>query len=143
MRRLCDLSAGQTSDARRRVPRRSTADRRHIAGRCRVSGWCRRDRAGPHRGCRVRRNLAVAAARRGNMNEPRGPVAGEPAAVIALLRQWLARALTPEAMAWLDAEIDHQRPGVDDRRLGLTLGLVGRKVGRIDLSLTAEDIAAA
>ena len=72
-----------------------------------------------------------------------GPNQAEPAAVIALLRGWLARAATPEAMAWLDAEIDRQSAGVDERRLGLTLGLIGRKVGRADLALTAEDIAAA
>jgi hypothetical protein len=71
------------------------------------------------------------------------PTQVEPAAIIALLRGWLARAANPEAMAWLDAEIDRQSAGVDERRLELALGLVGRKIGRTDLSLTAQDVAAA
>jgi hypothetical protein len=71
------------------------------------------------------------------------PTQPEPAATIDLLRRWLARTVTPEAVAWLDAEIDRQRTGVDERRLGLTLGLVGRKIGRTELSLTPDDVAAA
>jgi hypothetical protein len=71
------------------------------------------------------------------------PIHAEPAAVIALLRRWLARAAMPEAMAWLDAEINRQSAGVDERRLGLALGLIARKLGRTDLALTAEDVAAA
>lgn len=66
-----------------------------------------------------------------------------PEATIALLRQWLARALAPDAMQWLDGEIAHQRAGVDERRLGIALGLAGRKLGREQLKLSAEDIAAA
>jgi hypothetical protein len=72
-----------------------------------------------------------------------GPSQAEPAAIIALLRGWLARAVTPDAMAWLDAEIGRQAAGTDERRLGLALGLIGRKIGRTDLALTADDIAAA
>jgi hypothetical protein len=72
-----------------------------------------------------------------------GPTQAEPAAVIALLRGWLARVVSPEAMAWLDAEIDRQRAGLDERRLGIALGLIGRKVGRAALSLTADDLVAA
>jgi hypothetical protein len=71
------------------------------------------------------------------------PIQPKPAATIELLRRWLARSLTPEATAWLDAEIDRQRAGLDERRLGLTLGLVGRRVGRTDLSLIPDDVAAA
>jgi hypothetical protein len=72
-----------------------------------------------------------------------GPIHADPPAVIEQLRKWLARMLAPEAMAWLDAEIDRQRDGVDERRLGITLGLIGRKVGRVELPLAPDDIAAA
>ena len=65
------------------------------------------------------------------------------AATVDLLRQWLARALSAEAMQWLDSEIDRQRTAPDERRLGMTIGLAGRRVGRADLSLSAADLAAA
>jgi hypothetical protein len=62
---------------------------------------------------------------------------------IALLRQWLARAVPGDAVQWLDGEIARQRAGVDERRLGIALGLAGRKLGRQGLDLTAADISAA
>jgi hypothetical protein len=61
----------------------------------------------------------------------------------ALLRSWLARALPPDAVQWLDGEIARQRAGVDERRLGIALGLAGHKLGRQGFDLSAEDIAAA
>jgi hypothetical protein len=67
----------------------------------------------------------------------------DPAAVLDLLRAALARNLAPEAIAWLQGEIDRQRGAVDDRRLGISLGLVGRKIGRSDLALGEDDIATA
>src|ERR1700687_1975138 len=69
--------------------------------------------------------------------------APDPAAVIRLLHGGLARTLRPEAMAWLDAELDRQRGTVDERRLAIALGLTGRKIGRADLSLSDTDLAAA
>jgi hypothetical protein len=60
-----------------------------------------------------------------------------------LLRQWLARALSADAAQWLDGEIDRQRAGVDERRLGMAIGLVGRRIGRAELTLSAGDLAAA
>jgi hypothetical protein len=75
------------------------------------------------------------------MTQPR-TIRAESAAVTDLLRRALARTLAPTATDWLDAEIDRAR-GADERRLAIALGLVGRKVGRRDLSLEAEDIAAA
>jgi hypothetical protein len=66
-----------------------------------------------------------------------------PEAAIALLRQWLARAVPADALQWLDGEIAHQRAGVDERKLGIALGLAGRKLGREQLKLGADDIAAA
>jgi hypothetical protein len=65
------------------------------------------------------------------------------AAAVEMLRRWLTRTLSAEAAQWLDAEIDHQRGGLDERRLGLALGLAGRRVGRADLSLSAADLASA
>jgi hypothetical protein len=66
-----------------------------------------------------------------------------PKATIAVLQAWLARALPPDAMKWLNGEIEHQRAGADERRLGISLGLAGRKLSRVALSLGADDLAAA
>ena len=65
------------------------------------------------------------------------------AAAIDLLRQCLGRTLRAEAARWLDAEIDRQRGAPDERRLGIALGLVGRRIGRGDLSFSAVDLATA
>ena len=65
------------------------------------------------------------------------------AAAIDLLRRWLKRVLQAGAAQWLDAEIDRQREAVDERRLGMALGLVGRRIGRTELALSGDDIAAA
>jgi hypothetical protein len=65
------------------------------------------------------------------------------AAAIDLLRRWLKRVLQAGAAQWLDAEIDRQREAVDERRLGMALGLVGRRIGRSELALSGDDIAAA
>jgi hypothetical protein len=70
-------------------------------------------------------------------------VNADPARVIDLMLAWLARALAPDAAGWLAAEIDRQRAALDERRLAIALGLVRRKVGRADLSLTPEERAAA
>jgi len=66
-----------------------------------------------------------------------------PDAALDLLRGWIARAVPAEAVAWLDGEIARQRDGLDERKLGMALGLAGRKVGRRGLALTAEDVASA
>lgn len=60
-----------------------------------------------------------------------------------LLRKWLTRRLPTEAMRWLEAEIDRELGGADERRLGIAIGLVGRRVGGADLLLTPDDLAAA
>ena len=75
--------------------------------------------------------------------DPRGPTSVESTSINALLLRWLSRQLTAEAMGWLTAELDHQRMSVDERRLALSLGRVGRKVGRMDLTLEPDDELAA
>jgi hypothetical protein len=65
----------------------------------------------------------------------------EPAAVISLLLGWLTRRLPRQAFDWLCAEIGRQRSAVDERRLAIALGQVGRKVGRTNLSLAPEEAA--
>ena len=67
----------------------------------------------------------------------------DPAAVISLLHAGLACTVQPEAVAWLDTELERQRGSVDERRLVVSLGLAGRKVGRADLVLSDTDRAAA
>jgi hypothetical protein len=70
------------------------------------------------------------------------PIA-DPAALIDLLRQWIAQTVPAEASAWLAAEIERQSAGLDARRLGIALGLAGRKIGRRDLALPPAEIAVA
>ena len=55
----------------------------------------------------------------------------------------LSRALPPAAIDWLVAEIDRQRAAADERRLAIALGLASRKIGRLDLALTADEAASA
>jgi hypothetical protein len=74
---------------------------------------------------------------------PPEPGGGDPQTVIALVRRWLARTAPAEAMEWLDREIEHQATGTDERRLGIALGLSARKLGRQELALPAEEMAAA
>lgn len=62
---------------------------------------------------------------------------------MSFLRRLLGRGVTPAGMQWLDEQIDHQRAGVDERRLAIALGMVGRKVGRRDLAPPPEDVAIA
>jgi hypothetical protein len=66
-----------------------------------------------------------------------------PATMIAFLRGLLARVLAPETVQWLDGEIERQRTGLDERRLAIALGMVARKVGRMDLAPPPDDLAAA
>jgi hypothetical protein len=72
-----------------------------------------------------------------------GSIRADPAVMIDLLRRWLSRCVVPDAMNWLEAEIDGQLSGIDERRLGIAFGLVGRKIGRSDLLLSSTDLGAA
>jgi hypothetical protein len=67
----------------------------------------------------------------------------DPAAVIELLQRFLAHTVTAAALNWVEGEIERQRGGIDERRLGIALGLTSSKVGRSDLSLAPEDTARA
>ncbi len=62
-----------------------------------------------------------------------------PSAVMTLLRRWLARPPAADASTWLDAEIERQQAGIDERKLIIALGMTGRKIGRTDLSLADSD----
>jgi hypothetical protein len=55
----------------------------------------------------------------------------------------LSRSIPPAAADWLMAEVDRQRAAADDRRLAIALGLTSRKIGRVDLALTADEAASA
>jgi len=67
----------------------------------------------------------------------------DPEAVISLLCRWVAPLVTSDAMDWLGGAIEQQRAGLDERRLGIALGLAGRKLGRYQLVLPPEELAAA
>ena len=67
----------------------------------------------------------------------------DPAATISFLRRLLGRVLPPAGLQWLDGEIERQRAGLDERRLAIAVGMVGRKVGRADLAPPPEDVAEA
>ena len=77
------------------------------------------------------------------VSRPNDPTSTDPGAALALLRHWLASACPADAVVWLDREIEHQRAGVDERRLGIALGLSARKLGRRELALPPEELAAA
>jgi hypothetical protein len=65
-----------------------------------------------------------------------------PLAPVELLRQWLKRTLPEAASRWLEAEISQQSETIDERRLGMALGLVGRRISRAEMVVPAEDVAA-
>jgi hypothetical protein len=67
----------------------------------------------------------------------------DPATAIGLLCRWIARVASVESAAWLEAGIERQRAGVDERQLGIALGLAARKLGRADLALPAEELSVA
>src|SRR5688572_9037922 len=64
-------------------------------------------------------------------------------AIAELLLKPLSRVLVPDALAWLTVEIDRQRSAANERGLAIAIGLASRKIGRVELSLTAEEVAAA
>ena len=73
----------------------------------------------------------------------RGPVVADTTEVLDLLRRWLAAVLAPDAKDWLFAELARQQSGVDERKLAIALGLIGRKLASSDLMLSPPEVAAA
>lgn len=64
-------------------------------------------------------------------------------AITDLLLKPLSRVLAPDALAWVTVEIDRQRNAVNERGLAIAIGLASRKIGRVELSLTADEVGAA
>jgi hypothetical protein len=60
-----------------------------------------------------------------------------------LLRGWLAARVSPEALQWLDGQVEKISGAPDSRMLTMAIGLAPRKVGKSPLDLTAQDLAAA
>jgi hypothetical protein len=60
---------------------------------------------------------------------------------LELLRGWLARQMDEAALAWLDGQL--AKAGDADRDLYLAIGLAPRKLGKADLDLGVDDLAAA
>lgn len=60
---------------------------------------------------------------------------------LELLHGWLARQLDDAALAWLDEQLG--KADGADRDLYLAVGLAPRKLGKADLILSADDLAAA
>ncbi len=60
-----------------------------------------------------------------------------------LLHGWLARDVTPEALAWLDEAAGRIASGSPDREVYMAISLVPRKVGKADLVLGEADLKAA
>ena len=69
--------------------------------------------------------------------------AADPTAVLDILRRSLSRTVPSPALNWINGEIERQRAGLDERRLGIALGMTASKVGRADLSLSPEDMESA
>lgn len=60
-----------------------------------------------------------------------------------LLRHWLDRQLEPEAGDWLAQQLDELGRGAADRALYMAISFVQRRLGKADLALSPEDLAAA
>lgn len=60
-----------------------------------------------------------------------------------LLHTWIVRQLEPNARTWLNDVTGQISEGASDRDIYLAVSLVPRKVGKADLALTEDDLAAA
>jgi hypothetical protein len=67
----------------------------------------------------------------------------EPAQHLELLRKWLQAQLSPDAWGWLTLTTAALENGGTDRELYLAISLVPRKLGKSDLVLSVDDLAAA
>ncbi len=61
----------------------------------------------------------------------------------SLLLTWLKRQLPDEGVAWLEDRLDAVRTDNADRTLHIALGMAPRKLGKADLDLSDDDLAAA
>lgn len=61
---------------------------------------------------------------------------------MALLRGWLATRLEPAQGAWLDDQVARIAKSNGGPALALAIGLAPRKLGKVDLALTPDEIAA-
>ena len=66
----------------------------------------------------------------------------EPDKAMQLLEAWLAPRLTPDAAAWLASQLAIVASGEKPMQLAIAVGLAPRKVGKADLDLTDEELAA-
>lgn len=61
----------------------------------------------------------------------------------ALIEAWLAKRLDADHQQWLGTQINKVLLANSDRDLHITLGMIPRKLGRADLNLDADELAAA
>jgi hypothetical protein len=59
------------------------------------------------------------------------------------LRDWVSRRASPEGAAWFEQTLDALSRAPSDRALYLALGFAPRRLGKADLALTPEELAAA
>ncbi len=64
-------------------------------------------------------------------------------ATTELLRSWLHRQLPETGRTWFDGQLQKLAGGGTQRDLDITLGLIPRRLGKGDLTLDAQDLAAA
>lgn len=62
---------------------------------------------------------------------------------ISLMRSWIALRVPHEVNAWFGAELEKLRGKPSDRDLYLAIGYAPRRLGKGDLNLAADDLAAA
>ena len=60
-----------------------------------------------------------------------------------LIANWLERQLPPDSVQWLDGRREELRSDFGARALHITLGMIPRRLGKVDLVLDESDIAAA
>ncbi|NQV98214.1 MAG: EboA domain-containing protein [Rhodospirillales bacterium] len=60
-----------------------------------------------------------------------------------LLRNWVSRQASAEAGDWFEKQCDKLQSDFDQKSFDIAFGLVPRKLGKEDLALSAEDLAAA
>ncbi len=63
--------------------------------------------------------------------------------LIDILRAWVGRQVTPEARQWFEAQIERLGSQPSEKDLYLALGYATRRLGKNDLNLSREDLAAA